>query len=111
MKTPDTISEKRLEQLREQATLGRVDARGIRPPGSPFPETPSYYGLPIVKPPVWTWEVPLYFFAGGAAGASSVIALAAQLARASPSLIRHARRIAAIGAAPSRPPLVLELGR
>src|SRR5258705_11635422 len=78
MKTPDTISEKRLEQLREQAALGRVDASGIRPPGSPFPETPSYYGLPIVKPPVWTGEVPLYFFAGGAAGAERVSPPAAQ---------------------------------
>jgi hypothetical protein len=111
MKTPDTISEKRLEQLREQATLGRVDARGIRPSGSPFPETPSYYGLPILKPPVWTWEVPLYFFAGGAAGASSVIAFTAQLTGASESLVRDARWIAAIGAAASGPLLILDLGR
>jgi hypothetical protein len=111
MKTPDTISEKRLEQLREQATLGRVDASGIRPQGSPFPETPSYYGLPILKPPVWTWEVPLYFFAGGAAGASSVIALTAQLTGASESLVRDARWIAAIGAAVSGPLLILDLGR
>ncbi|HEV7425993.1 MAG TPA: NrfD/PsrC family molybdoenzyme membrane anchor subunit [Thermoanaerobaculia bacterium] len=111
MKTPDAISEKRLEHLREQAALGRVDAKGIRPSGSPMPETPSYYGLPIVKPPVWTWEVPLYFFAGGAAGASSVIALTAQLAGASPSLVRDARWIAAIGAAASGPLLVLDLGR
>jgi hypothetical protein len=111
MKTPDTISEKRLEQLREQATLGRVDANGIRPQGSPFPETPSYYGLPILKPPVWTWEVPLYFFAGGAAGASSVIALTAQLTGASESLVRDARWIAAIGAAASGPLLILDLGR
>jgi len=111
MKTPDQFSEKRLEELREQAALGRVDASGIRPQGSPFPETPSYYGLPIVKPPVWTWEVPLYFFAGGAAGASSVIAIAAQLTGASPSLVRDARWIAAIGAAVSGPLLILDLGR
>jgi hypothetical protein len=111
MKTPDPISEKRLEQLRAQAALGRVDATGIRPQGSPFPETPSYYGLPIVKPPVWTWEVPLYFFAGGAAGASSVIAIAAQLSGASRSLVRDARWIAVIGAAVSGPLLVLDLGR
>ena len=32
-----------------------------------------YYGLPLLKPPVWTWEVPLYFFVGGAAGAAAVI--------------------------------------
>lgn len=111
MKTPDHQSEKRLEQLREQAAQGRVDANGIRPQGSPFPETPSYSGLPIVKPPVWTWEVPLYFFAGGAAGASSVIAIAAQLTGATPSLVRDARWIAAIGAAASGPLLILDLGR
>jgi len=111
MKTPDQFSEKRLEQLREQAALGRVDAKGVRPPGSPMPETASYYGLPIVKPPVWTWEVPLYFFAGGAAGASSVIAIAAQLTGAPDSLVRDARWIAAIGAAASGPLLILDLGR
>jgi hypothetical protein len=27
----------------------------------------SYYGLALLKPPVWTWEVPAYFFVGGAA--------------------------------------------
>jgi hypothetical protein len=111
MKTPDHISEKRLDELREQAALGRIDASGVRPAGSPMPETPSYYALPIVKPPVWTWEVPLYFFVGGAAGASSVIALAAQLTGASPALVRDARRIAAIGAAASAPLLILDLGR
>ena len=111
MRRPDPTSEKRLDDLRAQAALGRVDANGIRPAGSPFPETPSYYGLPIVKPPVWTWEVPLYFFVGGAAGASSVIALTAQLTGASESLVRDARWIAAIGAAASGPLLILDLGR
>jgi len=105
------IPEGRLDEIREQAALGKLDATGIRPPGSPFPETPSYYGLPIVKPPVWTWEIPLYFFVGGAAGASSVIAITAQLAGASPSLVRDARWIAAIGAAASGPLLILDLGR
>ena len=111
MKRPDTRTEKRLDEIREQAALGNLDAKGIRPPGSPFPETNSYYGLPIVKPPVWTWEVPLYFFVGGAAGASSVIALTAQLTGASKALVRDARWIAAIGAAASGPLLILDLGR
>jgi hypothetical protein len=110
MKRPDPVTEKRLDELREQAALGRIDAKGVRPPGSPFPDS-SYYGLPIVKPPVWTWEVPLYFFAGGAAGASSVLALTAQLAGASDDLVHDARWIAAIGAAASGPLLILDLGR
>jgi hypothetical protein len=105
------IPETRLDEIRNQAALGQLDAKGVRPPGSPFPETNSYYGLPIVKPPVWTWEIPLYFFTGGAAGASSVIALTAQMTGASKSLVRDARWIAAIGAAVSGPLLILDLGR
>jgi len=110
-RVPDRSSEDRIDEIREQAALGQLDTKGIRPPGSPFPEPTSYYGLPLVKPPVWTWEIPLYFFAGGAAGASSVVALTAQLTGASPSLVHDARWIAAIGAAVSGPLLILDLGR
>ncbi len=111
---PDASTEGRIEEIREQAALGRLDAKGIRPPGAPFPEANAedgYYGLPLLKAPVWTWEVPLYFFVGGAAGASSVVAIAAQVAGGSRALVREARWIAAIGAAASGPLLVLDLGR
>jgi hypothetical protein len=33
----------------------------------------SYYGRPIVKEPVWKWEIPTYFFTGGLAGGSAVL--------------------------------------
>jgi hypothetical protein len=33
----------------------------------------SYYGRPILKEPVWKPEIPFYFFAGGLAGACSVL--------------------------------------
>jgi formate-dependent nitrite reductase membrane component NrfD len=36
-------------------------------------EMRSYYGRPIVKEPVWTWEIPTYFFTGGIAGGSGVL--------------------------------------
>jgi formate-dependent nitrite reductase membrane component NrfD len=36
-------------------------------------EMRSYYGRPILKSPVWTWEIPVYLFTGGIAGASSVL--------------------------------------
>src|SRR6266536_1742519 len=29
----------------------------------------SYHGRPVLKEPVWTWEIPWYFFLGGMAGA------------------------------------------
>lgn len=71
----------------------------------------SYYDLPLLKPPVWTWEVPTYFFIGGAAGAAAVVAAAAQIAEADEKLIRDARWIAAIGANLSTPLLIADLGR
>lgn len=71
----------------------------------------SYYDLPLLKKPVWTWEVPVYFFVGGAAGASAMIGAAAQLSRADPRLVRDARWIAAIGANLSAPLLIADLGR
>ena len=36
----------------------------------------SYYGRPVIKPPVWTWEIPTYFFTGGLDGASATLAFA-----------------------------------
>jgi hypothetical protein len=43
-------------------------------------EPRSYYGRPVIKQPAWkTPDVPLYLFLGGLAGASSVLAAAADL--------------------------------
>ena len=72
---------------------------------------PTYEDLPLLKKPVWTWEVPAYFFAGGAAGAAAVLGAAAQAAGASEKVVRDARWIAAIGAAVSTPLLISDLGR
>jgi Polysulphide reductase, NrfD len=73
--TTGSPSEKRLEELREQAWKdGVVPGKGVDVAGGPIPRKPGYYGQPVVKPPVWTWQVPLYFFFGGIAGMSAVIA-------------------------------------
>jgi hypothetical protein len=78
MNTPE--SEQRLEQLREKAWQeGVVPGRGVDVVGGPILRKPGYYGEPVVKPPVWTWEVPLYFFFGGIGGMSAVIAFGAVL--------------------------------
>jgi formate-dependent nitrite reductase membrane component NrfD len=39
----------------------------------------TYYDRPVIKPPVWIWSIPAYFYAGGLAGAAMVMGLAAQL--------------------------------
>src|SRR5438132_13400476 len=78
--TTESRSEKRLEQWREQAWAdGVVAGRGVDVAGGPIPRKPGYYGQPVVKPPVWTWEIPIYFFIGGLSGMSAVIALAAAI--------------------------------
>ncbi|MDX1624207.1 MAG: NrfD/PsrC family molybdoenzyme membrane anchor subunit [Gemmatimonadota bacterium] len=72
---------------------------------------PGYFGRPVVKPPVWTWEVPLYFFVGGMAGMAAVVAAAAYLAAADPGLVRAAVWLAVGGSAVSTVLLVMDLGR
>jgi formate-dependent nitrite reductase membrane component NrfD len=105
-------SEKRLEQLREKAWQeGVVPGRGVDVIGGPIPRKPGYYGEPVVKPPVWTWEVPLYFFFGGIAGMSAVIALAALLFH-HVDLARAAMWLATIAGAILSPILlIMDLGR
>jgi len=71
----------------------------------------NYDDVPLLKKPVWTWEVPLYFFVGGTAGAAAMIGVAADLGGASRKLVRHARLVAAGGAVLSGPLLVFDLGR
>ena len=41
-------------------------------------EPRSYYGRPVVKPPVWKPQVPWYFFTGGLTGGAATFALAAE---------------------------------
>jgi hypothetical protein len=109
------IDERRLVELRREAELrGEVRGGGIRPQGAPFPtaspET-GYYGIPLLKQPSWTWEIPLYFFVGGAAGAAAVMGAIADYTGADPKLVRDARWIAAAGAVISPALLISDLGR
>jgi hypothetical protein len=83
----------------------------VRPLAAAGKVTENYYGLPLLKPPVWTWEVPAYFFVGGTAGAAAVLAAVARAAGAAPPLVTHARWIAVTGAALSPPLLISDLGR
>src|SRR5437016_7893816 len=70
----------------------------------------SYYGRPILKEPVWKPEIPLYFFTGGLAGASSVLSLAARAAR-NERLAKTSMWIGLAGEVVSPALLVADLGR
>jgi len=64
----------------------------------------------IMKPPVWTWEIPLYFWTGGIAAGSSFVALACDLSGDHRSA-RLARMVSLGALAPSPPLLIMDLGR
>jgi hypothetical protein len=80
--------------------------RAMVPPAQPR----SYYGKPVVKQPVWTWEIPVYFFVGGTAGAAAPLAHAAEVA-GHDRLALRASLIALGGALVSPALLISDLGR
>jgi hypothetical protein len=73
-------------------------------------ETTSYHGQPVIKEPIWTWEIPMYFFTGGLGGASAGLAFLSGL-RGNDILARRAwaGAIAGIGVSPLF--LISDLGR
>jgi Polysulphide reductase, NrfD len=96
------------QQARSEAGRRRKSGgeRAMVPPAEPR----SYYGRPVIKAPVWTWEIPVYFFVGGMAGASAPLAHAAELA-GHEELARKASLVALGGALVSPVLLISDLGR
>jgi hypothetical protein len=76
----------------------------------PKAEFRSYYGLPIVKTPVWKYDIPAYLFTGGLAAGSALLAAGGDLT-GRPALRRAGRltALAAVGA--STYFLINDLGR
>ncbi len=103
--------ESRLDTLREEAKHGTpMQGRGVDVSGGPIPRYAGYYGEAVVKPPVWTWEIPLYFFIGGAAGMAPLIALTALVLGQIP-LATVALWIAGVGVILATILLIADLGR
>jgi formate-dependent nitrite reductase membrane component NrfD len=97
-------------------------------PGGDFPpllagqESPSplrggsgrgYYNYPVIRRPVWTWEVPVYFWLGGLAGGAYLTSSAAGLFGDADDRRATGRGfyIAAAAALPCAPLLIADLGR
>jgi hypothetical protein len=103
--------EGRLDSLRKEARHGgAAGGRGVNVAGGPIPRRTGYYGEAVVKPPVWTWEISLYFFVGGLPGMAGALALAALIFHQH-ELARAALWLAGIGAIVSPILLILDLGR
>lgn len=73
-------------------------------------DLPEVVQGPMVKAPVWTWEVPLYFWFGGIASGSAFSALACDLAGDTRSAATL-RKVAVAAVVPCPPLLVADLGR
>lgn len=70
----------------------------------------SYYGHPVLKAPVWRPEVPAYFFTGGLAGASAMLAALARLSR--DDVLARRSLLISLGAVGVSPVLLIrDLGR
>lgn len=77
------------------------------------PEDPTYYGLPVLKQPVWIWTIPAYFHVGGVAGAAGVLGSLVELAGREDlrPLARRCHRIAFAGTSLGSVLLIADLGR
>jgi len=85
---------------------GREGERAMVPPAT----FTSYYGRPVVKASPWEKDIPAYFFLGGLAAGSSLLAAGADLRRL-PKLRRAARIAALAGGAAGTAALIHDLGR
>ncbi len=93
--------------------------QGVRPPESPHRkgsdplsggDSDLHLQGPMMNAPVWTWEVPVYFWLGGLSSGASFLALAADLAGDEGSA-RVLRKLAVGAVIPCAPLLIMDLGR
>jgi formate-dependent nitrite reductase membrane component NrfD len=73
-------------------------------------EIRSYHGQPVIKEPVWKWEIPCYLYTGGLGGASAGLGLLAGL-RGNHVLARRAWASALVGVSASPVLLIMDLGK
>ncbi|MEU4383550.1 NrfD/PsrC family molybdoenzyme membrane anchor subunit [Micromonospora echinofusca] len=76
----------------------------------PEAEFTSYYGRPILKAPVWKWDIAAYLFTGGLAAGSSLLAAGGQLT-GRPALRRAGRVTSLAAVTASTVFLIRDLGR
>ncbi|GAB3082667.1 NrfD/PsrC family molybdoenzyme membrane anchor subunit [Micromonospora schwarzwaldensis] len=92
-------------------TVGRRrGGRGGEQLNVPPAEFTSYYGRPVLKPPVWRWDIAAYLFTGGLAAGSSLLAAGGQLT-GRPALRRGGRVASLAAVSASAYFLINDLGR
>jgi len=100
---PEAVSSREFPPTNEVVRM--ATPRAVRESG--------YYGLPLIKPPRWKWEIALYFFFGGVSAGSFVLAGMADLfgGPRNRQLVRRGRLLAVVTLLPCPPLLIADLGR
>lgn len=97
----------------DESFVSRAPSELSRGEPAATPPLPSYYGQPVIHKPHWKWLIIVYFFLGGIAGASAVIAAIADWV--GPGDERRAGRISRYvsfaALLPTPVLLILDLGR
>ncbi len=114
------MEEKRLPQVFTDGTLPATIAEqlatittGYTPDSEHELQEPSYYDYPVLKAPVWRWEIIWYFFFGGLAAGCYVIASIAALfgSREDRSVARAGYYLSLLSVLPCPILLIKDLGR
>ena len=73
----------------------------------------TYYDRPVIKKSVWTWDVPAYYYIGGATGSVAALGAAATFLnrRELSGLVLRSRLVAVAGSLASTYLLIHDLGR
>ena len=82
--------------LEGEASRQRSHENGFpawRPAAPVEDQAVTYYGQPLLKPPVWGIDIPLYYFVGGAAGAALALGAMIQIACRDPQCTREFRKL------------------
>jgi formate-dependent nitrite reductase membrane component NrfD len=76
-------------------------------------QEPTYYDYPVLKAPVWKWEIVWYFFFGGLAAGCYVIATIASLfgSKEDRAVVRAGYYLSLLALLPCPPLLIKDLGR
>ncbi len=102
----ELISDDTMEQLAALTT-------GYTPEPEKELQEPTYYDYPVLKAPIWRWEIIWYFFFGGLAAGCYVIASIAALfgSKEDRAVARTGYYLSLLALLPCPPLLIKDLGR
>lgn len=103
------------QRLAPQALAERLATltTGYTPGAEQEQDEPAYYDRPVLKAPIWRWEIIWYFFFGGLAAGSYIIASLAALfgSREDRAVARTGYYLSLLALLPCPPLLIKDLGR